>query len=142
MSSFVNLVTLFIFAILVISLSSPQFPLPPQVSEKALIPLDLNEEELKKLAGQTVKKGDKEYIIVVQVTCTLARLHACTLARLHACTLARLHACTLARMHACTHARMHACTPAHLHTCKIRGPKSAYICRRMTSVRLSRPMSV
>jgi len=37
-----------------------------EVSEKALIPLDLNEDELKKLAGQTVKKGDDEYLIVVQ----------------------------------------------------------------------------
>ena len=85
MSSFVNLVTLFIFTILVISLSSPQFPLPPQVSEKALIPLDLNEEELKKLAGQTVRKGDREYIILVQVTSTPPHLHTPTPVHLYTC---------------------------------------------------------
>ena len=39
----------------------------PVITEKASIPSDLPEDELKKLAGKTVKKGDEEYVIVVQV---------------------------------------------------------------------------
>merc|ERR1712013_488445 len=33
---------------------------------KKPVPVDLPEEELKKLAGKTVKKGEDEYVIVVQ----------------------------------------------------------------------------
>merc|ERR1719187_2295344 len=36
------------------------------VAEKKPVPVDLPEEELKKLAGKTVKKGEEEYVIVVQ----------------------------------------------------------------------------
>ena len=39
----------------------------PVIAEKSSIPSDLPEDELKKLAGKTVKKGDEEYVIVVQV---------------------------------------------------------------------------
>jgi len=38
----------------------------PVIAEKSSIPSDLPEDELKKLAGKTVKKGDEEYVIVVQ----------------------------------------------------------------------------
>merc|ERR1719209_209681 len=36
------------------------------VADKKPVPVDLPEEELKKLAGKTVKKGEDEYVIVVQ----------------------------------------------------------------------------
>lgn len=38
----------------------------PAVSDKSSIPLDLTEDELKKLAGKTLMKGEDEYVIVVQ----------------------------------------------------------------------------
>ena len=36
------------------------------MADKKPVPVDLPEEELKKLAGKTVKKGETEYVIVVQ----------------------------------------------------------------------------
>ena len=36
------------------------------VADKKPVPVDLPEEELKKLAGKTVKEGEDEYVIVVQ----------------------------------------------------------------------------
>ena len=36
------------------------------MADKKPVPVDLPEEELKKLAGKTVKEGEDEYVIVVQ----------------------------------------------------------------------------
>ena len=36
------------------------------MADKKPVPVDLPEEEPKKLAGKTVKKGEDEYVIVVQ----------------------------------------------------------------------------
>ena len=36
------------------------------MADKKPVPVDLPEEELKKLAGKTVKNGEDEYVIVVQ----------------------------------------------------------------------------
>ena len=38
----------------------------PIVMRESSIPIELPEEELRKLAGNTDKKGDKEYVIFVQ----------------------------------------------------------------------------
>merc|ERR1712203_1099063 len=43
-----------------------EVPQVATVAEKKPVPVDLPEEELKKLAGKTVKKGEDEYVIVVQ----------------------------------------------------------------------------
>merc|ERR1719458_1231274 len=43
-----------------------EVPQVATVAEKKPVPVDLPEDELKKLAGKTVKKGEDEYVIVVQ----------------------------------------------------------------------------
>ena len=43
-----------------------EVPQVASVAEKKPVPVDLPEDELKKLAGKTVKKGEDEYVIVVQ----------------------------------------------------------------------------